>query len=79
LGREEKYFKSSNGVDLLKETTKLRILRGELGMSQREMAKEFKVSPGAIAHWESGKRKVSDPVLKLMEIYCQDGNVNGIS
>ena len=48
---------------------RLRSLREALKFSQREMAKEFLVTPGAIAHWESGNRSVPGPVIKLIEIY----------
>lgn len=44
-------------------------LRKKMGMSQRALAKEFNVSPGAVAHWENGLRKVSGPILRLLEIY----------
>ena len=52
-----------------KDAKRLKALRIELGLSQRELAKEFYVSPGAIAHWENGNRPISGPVLKLIEIY----------
>ena len=48
---------------------RLHNLRKELGMSQREFAKEFRVSHGAVALWESGERNLSGPVSKLLEIY----------
>ena len=48
---------------------RLKELRKVLGFSQRDLAKEFRVSPGAVAHWESGKREVPGPVIKLIEIY----------
>lgn len=38
-------------------------------MSQREMAVEFMVSPGTIALWETGRREVPGPVVRLIEIY----------
>lgn len=33
------------------------------------MAREFRVTPGAIALWENGSRKVSGPISKLIEFY----------
>jgi predicted unusual protein kinase regulating ubiquinone biosynthesis (AarF/ABC1/UbiB family)/DNA-binding XRE family transcriptional regulator len=44
-------------------------LRSKLGFSQRELAKEFRVSPGAIGFWESGGRVIPGPVLKLIEAF----------
>ena len=46
-------------------------LRDKLGISQRELAKKFGVSPGAVAHWEAGQRDISGPVEKLLEIFEQ--------
>lgn len=44
-------------------------LREKLGLSQRELAKEFQVSSGAIACWETGVRAIPGPVLRLVELY----------
>lgn len=33
------------------------------------MAREFRVTPGAVALWENGDRKVSGPISKLIEFY----------
>lgn len=48
---------------------RIKSLRQTLGFSQRELAKEFRVSASAVAHWESGERQISGPVSKLIEIY----------
>lgn len=48
---------------------RLKNLRKILQLSQRELAAEFKVTGAAIAQWESGKRPIPGPVLKLIEIY----------
>lgn len=48
---------------------RLKNLRNILQLSQRELAAEFKVTGAAIAQWESGKRSIPGPVLKLIEIY----------
>lgn len=53
----------------LSEANRIKKLRKALRLSQRELAKAFGVSPGAVAHWESGERHISGPVLKLVEIY----------
>lgn len=44
-------------------------LRASLGLSQRDLAKEFRVTASAVAHWESGEREISGPVSKLLELY----------
>ena len=53
----------------LSSSMRVKKLRLALGLSQRQMAREFGVSPGAVAHWESGERAISGPVLKLIEIF----------
>ena len=50
---------------------KLKLLRKRLEMTQRELASEFLVSPGAIALWENGDRKIPGPIRRLIEIYEQ--------
>jgi predicted unusual protein kinase regulating ubiquinone biosynthesis (AarF/ABC1/UbiB family)/DNA-binding XRE family transcriptional regulator len=49
--------------------SRLTALRKMLGLSQRQMATEFNVTPGAIANWESGTRQVPGAVVRLIEIY----------
>ncbi len=46
-------------------------LRELLGMSQRELAKEFGVSGGAVALWENSERPVPGPILRLLEMHEQ--------
>ncbi len=48
---------------------RLIIIREKLGYSQRQMAEEFGVAHGAIGLWESKKRKIPGPVLKLISLY----------
>lgn len=50
---------------------RLKALREGLQLTQKELADEFYVSTGAINHWESGKRAVPGPALKLIEVYEQ--------
>lgn len=58
------------------EARRLRRVRDVLGLSQREMAKEFKVAHGAIAGWESGARALPGPVSKLLELYEEELGLN---
>ena len=44
-------------------------VRDALGLSQREFARELGVTSGAVAQWESRKRGIPGPVLKLLELY----------
>jgi predicted unusual protein kinase regulating ubiquinone biosynthesis (AarF/ABC1/UbiB family)/DNA-binding XRE family transcriptional regulator len=54
------------------EAARLRRLRSTLGLTQRELAVEFKVAHGAIASWESGKQTLPGPVIKLLELYEEE-------
>lgn len=56
-------------VDRSKTAQKLRRLRQALGYNQREMAVEFKVSPGTIALWELEERSIPGPAQVLIEIF----------
>lgn len=51
------------------EAQRLLRLRQKFGLTQRELAQEFKSTPSAIALWETGDRTMSGPVLRLIEIY----------
>ena len=53
----------------IQNATRLIKLREALGFSQREMAKEFGVTQGAIGLWERSERPITGPILKLMDIY----------
>ncbi len=44
-------------------------LRTFLGLTQRELAKELRVSAGAICLWEKGSRSIPGPAMKLIELY----------
>ncbi|WP_413586046.1 helix-turn-helix domain-containing protein [Bdellovibrio sp. HCB274] len=48
---------------------RLKSIRSKLGMTQRRLAAELYVTPGAINHWENGDRRIPGPVRKLIEIY----------
>lgn len=66
-------FKSGKGeTQRMQNDRRLFQIREALGYTQRQMAEEFKVTSGAIAHWESGTREIPGPVLKLLEIYEEE-------
>ncbi len=46
-----------------------RALRKAMGMTQKELAKEFRVTHVSIGLWERGLRTIPGPVLKLMAIF----------
>ena len=50
---------------------RMRDLRRLMGWSQRRLARELRVSPGAVSQWESGQRPISGPVQRLIELYEQ--------
>jgi DNA-binding transcriptional regulator YiaG len=52
-----------------REAARLGALRKAMGLTQREFAKEFLVTHGAVGMWESGERTIPGPVLKLIAIY----------
>lgn len=51
---------------------RLRQVRETLGLNQREMAAELKVTNGAIALWESSRRPIPGPVLRLIELFEEE-------
>lgn len=59
----------------LTDSTRLKKLREYLGYSQRELAQEFHVTSGAIAHWENGVRPIPGPIEKLISIYEESLNL----
>ena len=58
--------------DRKSEAARLRRLRATLGLTQRELAVEFKVAHGAIAAWESGTRTLPGPAVRLLELYEEE-------
>jgi transcriptional regulator with XRE-family HTH domain len=62
-------MKKMNTANQPNEGIRLKALRKRLDMTQRELAREFYVSPGAVALWENGNRLVPGPIRKLVEIY----------
>src|SRR5688572_10954493 len=51
------------------ESERLRQLRLHLGLSQRDLAAEFRVAPAAVAQWESGSRTMPGPAVRLLELH----------
>jgi predicted unusual protein kinase regulating ubiquinone biosynthesis (AarF/ABC1/UbiB family)/DNA-binding XRE family transcriptional regulator len=51
---------------------RLKKLRLALGLSQRQLADKFRVGHAAISQWESGARKVSGPIVVLLEMMERD-------
>lgn len=62
-----KYIAARTGTK--KDSQRLKKLRLEKGWTQRKTAEEFYVSPGTIALWETGERRISGPALRLIEIF----------
>lgn len=58
-------------TSILHPSERLKLLRESLGLSQRELAKEFMVSSGAIASWELGSNPVPGPINRLIDLYEQ--------
>lgn len=66
---ERRLFDINAAMTPVEAAQRLRQLRENLHLSQRDLAREFQVTPGAIAMWEKGSRPVPGPVQKLIEIY----------
>ena len=60
-------------MDSIQERAKagkrLKRIREILGFSQAQMAKELWVTPGAIAHWEQGNRRMPGSARKWLTLY----------
>jgi transcriptional regulator with XRE-family HTH domain len=52
-----------------REGAQLKRLRTQMGMTVRDLAKEFRVGFSSISQWENGEHSIPGSVLKLMEIY----------
>src|SRR5262245_5615369 len=59
------------GAQEVEWVQRLRDLRQLMGWSQRRLAKELRVTPGAVSQWESSQRAIPGPVKRLVEIYEQ--------
>lgn len=64
-------FKRINELEIArqKEGSRLKTLRSEMGLTIRELAKEFNVAFSSISQWENGNHTIPGSVLKLVEIY----------
>lgn len=63
----------------MNNSARLKFIRESLGFTQREMADELKVTNGAVALWESGRRPVPGPILRLIELYEDELGISNIS
>lgn len=54
---------------------KIKYVRGELLLTQEELAKQMKVSFATINRWELGKTKPQLVQLKRFENFCKENNV----
>ena len=50
------------------EGARLKKLRTDMGMTVRDLAKEFRVGFSSISQWENGEHTIPGSVLKLIEI-----------
>jgi DNA-binding transcriptional regulator YiaG len=50
--------------------------RGHLGLTQVQLAKRLGVSPNAVARWERGERRISEPVARLLTLLCRMQRMN---
>jgi len=67
--RNEPHGETEPPVETVDWVQRLRELRRLLGWSQRRLAKELRVTPGAVSQWESGQRAIRGPIRRLVEIY----------
>ena len=58
---------SSNKSEDLSLSERLKLFRSRLGLSQRDLASLFDVSPATVAMWETGTREVPGPAIILFE------------
>jgi predicted unusual protein kinase regulating ubiquinone biosynthesis (AarF/ABC1/UbiB family) len=70
--------RTRNAEQKKSEAARLRRLRDALGLNQRELSREFNVTHGAVAGWESGKRTIPGPVLRLMDLYEEELGVDPV-
>lgn len=57
---------------------RLKNIRNTMGLSQRQLAAEWRVSHGAVSQWEAGKRIIPGPITLLIEIYEENLGVKPI-
>jgi predicted unusual protein kinase regulating ubiquinone biosynthesis (AarF/ABC1/UbiB family) len=59
------------------ESSRLRRVRNELELTQRELADHLGVAASAIAQWESGRYSLPGPVMRLVELYEFEMGISG--
>ena len=68
------HHKHSGMYALLAQARVWQYVRGELGLSQLELATDLKISAAYLSYLENGQRKEPDPdlLLKLAERYLKE-------
>src|SRR5688572_29131371 len=59
------------------DARRLRRIRDELELTQRQIAAQFGVASSAVAQWESGKHGIPGPVIRLIELYEAELGIDG--